>query len=358
MFKYISQYRQLLIQWYEINKRSLPWRNVDDPYRIWLSEVMLQQTQVNTVLPYYEDFLKLFPTMDHLCHAEEDKILKVWEGLGYYQRIRNFHKAIIIVMSKFQGNIPESYGEFIELPGVGPYMASAVMSLAFNQPYAVVDGNVKRVLSRLLKIDYPINKPGSQKFFQKYADHLLKKRNPGTYNQAIMELGAKICRPRSPDCRHCPVQKFCLAFSTDKVEEYPKKVKRNKIRQIEKIAFIPNDQRYEFWLKKRQNTRLLEGLWELPMIEIELLHDNNLKDDPLVKVEHTYSHFIEIVSVYPVASIPEVYKEKNKLKLINYSDLHKYPITGISKKILILLGSKYPEIESILFENPKMVADN
>ena len=189
-----------LIAWYLNNHRALPWRKTKDPYRIWVSEVMLQQTQVNTALPYYREFLKKFPTVKRLARASLHDVLKAWEGLGYYARARNFHRAAGIVQQQYNGIIPITWKQFRALPGVGDYIAAAVLSIAFNQPHAVVDGNVKRVLARLQCIDAPVSNSTSMKRFKETAEALKYTQMPGRYNQAIMELGAIICKPRNPLC--------------------------------------------------------------------------------------------------------------------------------------------------------------
>ena len=203
--------RKRLTDWYAVHSRHLPWRQTQDPYRIWVSEVMLQQTQVKTVVPYYETFLAAFPYLETLAAAHLESVLKVWEGLGYYARARNLHRAARIVTERYGGRIPDRPDQFRTLPGVGDYICAAVQSIAYGVPLAVVDGNVKRVLARLYEIEEPVNRPSGARAFAKTADRLLDRSDPGVFNQALMELGALVCRPSSPDCGACPVRGRCAA---------------------------------------------------------------------------------------------------------------------------------------------------
>jgi len=224
-------FRKKLINWYRRNHRKLPWREADDPYRIWVSEVMLQQTQVGTVIPYYRRFLEQFSTVQALAEVDLQTVLKAWEGLGYYARARNLHKASQVVLNHHAGKIPHDYSDFRKLPGVGEYIAAAVQSIAFGQAYPVVDGNVKRVLARLFQIEAPVNDSASTKIFQEIAATALDRQHPGEHNQAMMELGAVICRPQNPYCNQCPVSEFCRAFETGRQDEFPRRKEREKTPQ-------------------------------------------------------------------------------------------------------------------------------
>jgi A/G-specific adenine glycosylase len=204
----IARLRRRLLSWYDVHRRDLPWRRTREPYRIWVSEVMLQQTQVRTAIPFYRRFLQQFPTPAHLARADEQSVLKCWEGLGYYARARNLHRAAARVAAS-GGRVPDEWDAFRALPGVGNYIAAAVLSIAYGRPHAVVDGNVKRVLARLLALDLPVNAPAALRAFQAEAERLLDRRRPGDYNQALMELGALVCTPRAPDCGGCPQDTQC-----------------------------------------------------------------------------------------------------------------------------------------------------
>ena len=201
-----------LKHWYSNNKRELPWRQTKDPYFIWLSEIILQQTQVNQGLPYYVKFTENFPTIYHLASADESAVLKLWQGLGYYSRARNLHATAKYVVSELDGKFPNNYKDLIKLKGIGDYTASAIASICFNEATAVVDGNVYRVLSRYFGIDTPINSSKGAKVFKQLAQELIDLKDPATFNQAIMEFGATQCKPQNPDCKICPFNASCIAF--------------------------------------------------------------------------------------------------------------------------------------------------
>jgi len=301
----IQSLREALIAWYRVNQRDLPWRKAADPYPIWVSEVMLQQTQVATVLPYYHKFLERFADLPKLAGADLQEVLKAWEGLGYYARARNLHKAAGLVVDQHQGQIPQSWQEFRKLPGVGDYIAAAVLSIAFNQPYAVVDGNVKRVLSRLLVIKEPVNQSPANKIFQQAAADLLDPREPGAFNQALMETGALICKPRNPLCHQCPIQPWCRAYQGEQILEFPHKVKKQAVPRY-RIAVGVVYKSGRVLITRRQPNGLLGGLWEFPGGKIkkgenaeaacvrEIKEEVNLTvkvDAHLCLVKHAYTHF-------------------------------------------------------------------
>ncbi|MCG8687105.1 MAG: A/G-specific adenine glycosylase, partial [Desulfobacterales bacterium] len=227
--KQIKTLQNALMNWYKENCRTLPWRSNVSAYGVWISEVMLQQTQVKTVIPYYLRFMENYPDIESLANADLEPILKAWEGLGYYARSRNLHKAANIVVRDMDCIIPDDFDQFLSLPGVGDYIASAVQSIAFGRPHAVVDGNVKRVLARLLCLKTPVNQSNAHKQYKSHANHLLYENDPGTYNQAVMELGALVCTPKNPDCTNCPLRGLCKAFSQNKINEFPVRIKRKKV---------------------------------------------------------------------------------------------------------------------------------
>lgn len=224
---------------------------------------MLQQTQVRTVIPYYLKFTKRFPNVKDLAAADLQEVLKHWEGLGYYSRARNLHRAAQSLLETNNGRIPDNVEAFRKLIGVGPYIASAVMSIAFGHPLAVVDGNVKRVLARILMIKDPVNQASSQRFFQKAADEMLDRSDPGLYNQAVMELGALICRPRSPRCTACPVRENCRAFKAESTGAFPVRIKQKPVREIATVTAVIC-RRGRVLVTRRPETGLLGGLWEFP----------------------------------------------------------------------------------------------
>lgn len=204
-----------IINWYQQNKRDLPWRTTNDPYFIWLSEIILQQTRVDQGMSYYLKFTQTFPTISHLAKADNEKVMKLWQGLGYYSRARNLHTTSQIVHSDHKGQFPDSYESILELKGVGEYTAAAIASFAFNKPHAVVDGNVYRVLARVFGILTPIDSTQGKKEFRELAETLLNKKDPALHNQAIMEFGALQCKPVNPDCSSCPLQSMCYAFEKE-----------------------------------------------------------------------------------------------------------------------------------------------
>lgn len=252
-----------LLDWYRRHRRDLPWRRTRDPYKIWISEIMLQQTQVKTTVPYYRRFLARFPDIYALAAADLQDVLKLWEGLGYYGRARNMHRAAKEIVATHDGAIPDDMDKIKNLPGVGDYIAAAVLSIAYNQPHPVVDGNVKRVFARLFRIDAPVNVQRSYSVFKKKSEELMPPDSPADYNQALMELGALVCRPATPLCAQCPLRADCLAFEGGSTAEFPKKIKRKPLPEHTLvIAVVVKNNRV--LLTRRQEQGLLGGLWEFP----------------------------------------------------------------------------------------------
>ncbi|MGS2762576.1 A/G-specific adenine glycosylase [Sinomicrobium sp. M5D2P9] len=261
-------FSEIIIDWYRQNKRELPWRKTTDPYKIWLSEIMLQQTKVDQGLPYYLKFEKAFPTVFDLADATEENVLKLWQGLGYYSRARNLHYTAGYIARERNGEFPSSYKELLKLKGVGDYTASAIASISFNEASPVVDGNVYRVLSRYFGIDTPINSGQGIKYFKKLAEELIDKENPATFNQGIMEFGAIQCKPRSPLCSECPLNTSCVAFKDDLVNKLPVKIKNTRIRhRYFNYLIIHNEQRT--LLFQRREKDIWQHLYEFPLVETE-----------------------------------------------------------------------------------------
>ena len=255
-----------VINWYIIHKRNLPWRNSNDPYVIWLSEIILQQTRVEQGMPYFYRFLEKYPTVEQFAAASEDEILNLWQGLGYYSRGRNMHFTANQVMEKHSGIFPKSYHQLIELKGVGEYTAAAIASFAGDEPKAVVDGNVFRLLSRYYGIDEPINSSKGKKVFTELANLVMDQSRPGTYNQAVMEFGSLQCKPKNPDCPTCPLQPGCFAFANKLVDKLPVKLKLQKVRDryFNYFVLIKDD---EIVLNRRTYKDIWQNLHELPLIE-------------------------------------------------------------------------------------------
>ena len=273
---------------------------------------MLQQTQVPTVIPYYFRFLEKFPDLQSLARADQQNVLKMWEGLGYYARARNLHKAAQIVVSEHDCRIPSEWKEFIKLPGVGDYIAAAVLSIAFEHPHAVVDGNVKRVLARLMRFDEPINISSSHKIYRNAAEKLLYRDDPASFNQAIMELGAIVCTPKSPNCIECPIQSFCKAYQSGDVKTYPKRAAKRAV-PVHHIAVGVVYKKDRLLITRRKPEGLLGGLWEFPGGKVveketpeqacirEIAEEVNLNvsiDEYLTRVLHAYTHFKIVMDVY------------------------------------------------------------
>jgi len=262
-----KDFRQSLLFWYRNEKRDLPWRRTTNPYYIWISEVMLQQTRVDTVIPYYERFIEKYPSIHALAEADENDLLKMWEGLGYYSRVRNLQAGVQEVVLNYNAKVPNTRKEISTLKGVGPYTAGAVLSIAYGVPEHAVDGNVMRVLSRILLIKEDITIPRTKRIFEDVVMDLIDKEDPSSFNQGLMELGATICTPK-PRCLLCPVQDFCAAFDEGRQEEFPVRTKKKKGKVIPMAAFAVQNLNGEWLLRKRPAKGLLANLWEFPMIEL------------------------------------------------------------------------------------------
>lgn len=270
----IASFREKLLAWYDANKRDLPWRRTQDPYKIWISEIMLQQTRVDTVIPYYERFLDWFPTIADLAQAPEEKLLKAWEGLGYYSRVRNMQKAAQQIMENHGGVFPSSYEEISKLKGIGPYTAGAIASIAFGLPEPAVDGNVMRVLARLFEVDYDIGVPTNRKIFQAMMEILIDPVRPGDFNQALMDLGSDIESPVNPRPEESPVKEFSAAYQHGTMDRYPIKAPKKKPLPVYLTAFIIKDSQGRYLLEKNEREGLLSGFWHFPLIEVESLSEN------------------------------------------------------------------------------------
>lgn len=270
----IASFREKLLAWYDANKRDLPWRRTQDPYKIWISEIMLQQTRVDTVIPYYERFLDWFPTLADLAQAPEEKLLKAWEGLGYYSRVRNMQKAAQQIMEDHGGVFPATYEAISKLKGIGPYTAGAIASIAFGLPEPAVDGNVMRVLARLFEVDYDIGVPTNRKIFQAMMEVLIDPERPGDFNQALMDLGSDIESPVNPRPEESPVKEFSAAYQHGTMDRYPIKAPKKKPVPVYLTAFIIKDSQERYLLEKNEREGLLSGFWHFPLIEVDSLSEN------------------------------------------------------------------------------------
>jgi len=268
-----------ILRWYHENKRELPWRETIDPYKIWLSEVMLQQTRVVQGLPYYEKFIKAFPKVQDLASASEEEVLKLWQGLGYYSRARNMHATAKMVVEEYNGNFPSSYKDLLKLKGVGDYTASAIASICFNEPEPVVDGNVYRVLSRYFGVDIPINSTQGIKYFKDLARKVMDRESIRDYNQGIMEFGAIQCAPKKPYCLLCPLKEGCVALNENRIKELPFKIKKGNVRErfFNYLVFL--DENKNTQLEQRKGKGIWQGLFQFPLIETqELIGEDRVEE--------------------------------------------------------------------------------
>ena len=279
----ISIVSTLLSEWYEVHQRVLPWRLNPDPYKVWLSEIILQQTRVEQGLPYFESILSRFPNVKALADAPLDDLLKHWQGLGYYSRARNMHAAAKQVVNEFGGVFPKNYLTLLRLKGVGEYTAAAISSIVYGEPKAVVDGNVYRVLSRLFNIDTPINSTEGKRIFSNLAAEILDQEHPSRHNQAIMEFGALHCVPVRPDCGTCPLSAHCLALTAGRVAELPVKTRGAAKQERYFLYLVPTDGQYT-WLQQRLEKDIWQNLWEFPLIEfLKAVTLEEILQEPLLK---------------------------------------------------------------------------
>jgi A/G-specific adenine glycosylase len=285
-----------LINWYSDNQRDLPWRNTADPYKIWISEIILQQTRVNQGMDYYLRFIARFPNVECLANAHEDEVLKYWQGLGYYSRARNLHKTARLIMEKHGGVFPVSFQEVLALSGIGTYTASAICSFAYNQPYAVVDGNVYRVLARLFNTPTPIDSTEGIKQFQMLADEVLDRKQPGIHNQAIMEFGALQCIPANPDCENCTLKYQCMAFAEKNVTQLPVKSLKIKTKILHYNYLSIRYLDYCF-IRQRNEGNIWKNLYEFPLIE----DDRLLTQEELLEHDRFRDIFKDIEDVYIIS---------------------------------------------------------
>lgn len=265
----IAFFRKNLLEWSAQNPRPMPWKAEPDPYKIWLSEIILQQTRVEQGMPYYQKFVAKYPRVQDLAQAPEDELMKLWEGLGYYSRARNLHAAAKYIAKEYKGVFPNTYADIRALKGVGNYTAAAIASFGFGLPYAVLDGNVYRVLARFFGITTPTDTLAAQKQFAALAQQLLPLDNPGAHNQAIMDFGAMCCTPKQTRCADCPLQAECRAFALDKVAEIPLKSK-SLVKKKRHFHYLVVHHQGHLWVRKRRDKDIWRGLWEFPQLEMPI----------------------------------------------------------------------------------------
>ncbi|HKJ34187.1 MAG TPA: A/G-specific adenine glycosylase [Balneolales bacterium] len=349
--QYSEDFSQSLLAWYWEHKRALPWRDCGDPYKIWISEIMLQQTRVDQAEPYYHRFIEKFPTVEDLANAEIHDVLMVWEGLGYYSRARNLHGASKMIVHNFNGEIPQTWEEITQLKGIGPYTASAVLSIAFDKPYAVVDGNVIRVLTRYFGIEEDVRRNKVKNEIQKEANELLSKEHPGDFNQALMELGAIICTPHNPDCSNCPLQSDCMTYRSAAFDRIPYKSPAKKRPHHHIGVGIIRNERNEVLIALRPEKAMLGNLWEFPGgkkekgEKIEQTVRRELKEEldvevkvgpKLMDIKHAYSHFKITLHAFFCTMISGEPKPKTsqEIRWVSIRELDQYPFPKANRSLV------------------------
>ncbi|QGX45898.1 A/G-specific adenine glycosylase [Streptococcus equinus] len=358
----IASFRRTLLNWYDNEKRDLPWRRTKNPYHIWISEIMLQQTQVVTVIPYYERFLDWFPTIESLANAPEEKLLKAWEGLGYYSRVRNMQKAAQEIMENFSGVFPDNHKDILSLKGIGPYTAGAIASIAFGLPEPAVDGNVMRVMARLFEVNYDIGDPKNRKIFQAIMEVLIDPERPGDFNQALMDLGTDIESAKNPRPDESPIRFFSAAYLHGTYDKYPIKLPKKKPKPIQIQAFVIRNSDGDFLMEKNLDGRLLGGFWSFPIMEtdvigqqLDLFEKNNaalqtisqktrFEDDYQLKpnwtsktfpaVKHTFSHQKWTIELIEGNVTTTDFTTTKELRWVPQDQLSQYPMATPQKKML------------------------
>jgi len=339
-----------LKKWFEKHERKLPWRETTTPYKIWLSEIILQQTRVAQGLDYYLKFIKHYPSVKDLANATEEEVLKDWQGLGYYSRARNLHSTAKHITFDLQGNFPTSYTEILKLKGVGEYTAAAIASFSYNLPHAVVDGNVYRVLSRIFGIENPIDSTNGKKIFKDLANKLLDHKDPATYNQAIMEFGALQCTPKNPNCNECPLQNNCYAFNKKQIDLLP--VKEKKVKQkVRFLNYLIFEDENNIAVNHRKNKGIWQNLYDFPMVEtVKEINKNELLKASLFKElvldaklsflaasdirKHILSHQILRAKFFHFRMVDFSILERNEFQIISKQKLKDLPIPKLIENYL------------------------
>jgi len=349
-------FRQDLTRWFKKAKRVLPWRQKRTPYATWISEIMLQQTQVKTVVPYFKRWMRDIPSIRALGKTAEHKILNLWQGLGYYSRARNLKKGAQYLIQNHHGRMPQTLDEILRIPGIGKYSAGAILSIAFNKKAPIVDGNVLRVLARLYALQDPIDEERTKESFYKLQSALVPAKNPGIFNEGLMEFGALICTPKAPLCTICPVRRHCLAFEKKLVGQLPKKSRLKKITKVHAYAVVLN-RNGKYFIHKRPEGQIMGGLWEFPEWKMAEGTKPNEKSQAsllskelgvqknsllfLKSIKRHYTRFAENLSVYSadVQKTPPALKNEWQQKWVGGNELKSFPLTSAHAKIRSLLLS-------------------
>jgi A/G-specific adenine glycosylase len=332
----MNDFHLLIADWYRLNQRSLPWRQTSNPYLIWLSEIILQQTRVDQGISYYKKFAKNYPTVTDLANAEEIDLLNDWQGLGYYSRARNLHFSAKLIRDEYDAKFPSTYSEILKLKGVGKYTAAAIASMAFNENRAVVDGNVYRVLSRVFDMDTPIDSTTGAKEFQALADELIDPNNPGDHNQAIMELGATVCTPK-PKCDECPLNQQCIGLQQQNFADRPVKAKKTKVRDRYFHYMIYSDGKRTI-LEKRETKDIWQNMFQFPLYETTSLANDEIGElvknqkHESVEIVHILSHQKIHAKFHHFQFLPETQPE-NWIKA-EHADIQNYPLPRIIDRYL------------------------
>lgn len=349
--------RRRLLRWYDREQRDMPWRQTSDPYHIWVSEIMLQQTRVEAVIPYYKRFLRQFPSVAHLARASNERVLTSWSGLGYYSRARNLHRAAKQVQSDHGGVFPREEQAALDLPGVGRYTAAAILSIAYGVPLAVLDGNVARVLSRLCTVRAVANNTAGRKTLWRLAQEILDTRRPGDFNQAMMELGATICLPGQPRCGSCPLRKDCRAHLQDVTGEYPPARVRAREKSLKLVAAVVRDRAGKYLLERRPaGSSWLAGFLEFPMwpATAQISENGHAGSSSKARlklvrslgtIRHSITQFRIEVELWQGAVInnKQADFETKSRKWVDLAAIKKLPITTISRKALAMIGEQREE---------------
>ncbi len=345
----VKQFQLDLLTWFYGNKRDLPWRKDQDPYKIWVSEIMLQQTRVETVIPFFNRFLERFPTIQALAYADEGDVLKAWEGLGYYSRARNLQAAVREVQEQYEGVVPDTKEEISKLKGVGPYTSGAILSIAYGKPEPAVDGNVMRVISRIFASYEDISKQKTRVTIEKIISELISVEDPSAFNQGLMELGALICTPTSPSCSICPVQGHCLAFAQNVQLEIPVKAKKKQPKEKKLICAFIRNEKGQVLIHQRPQTGLLANLWEFPNVEVteDIALSDQLKQflnnefyletsvgNEIFHVEHVFSHLKWDVTIYEVELLSNGQQENERARWVTAGDISAYAFPVSHQKIM------------------------
>ena len=337
----------LILDWYDQHKRPLPWRTDKNVYRVWLSEVILQQTRVNQGMDYYHRFAEAFPAVQDLAEADIQQVMKLWQGLGYYSRARNLHKAAQIIVNELNGNFPDNYNDLKKLPGIGPYTAAAIASIVFNQKVPAIDGNAYRVYARLFGIEKDISDSDAHRFFFSFAEGMMPENRPGDFNEAIMELGATVCTPQNPECKLCPVRAHCVAFATGKTDKLPVKTRKVKVKKrFFHYYFIQNAESGAFLIEQRKNKDVWQQLYQFPLVETADAQSSTaflgeMQPEFSVEIKHILTHQQLFIRFYEIRLNEKEFrnvKEEFNLISLNEKDIFKYPFP---KPLVSFLNDKF-----------------